>query len=387
MKKRVFLIVLDSFGIGELPDADRFGDVGSNTLKSCFDTGILNIPNMIKLGLGNIEGCSYLEQNPTPLASYGRMRERSLGKDTTTGHWEIAGLISEKPFPTYPEGFPDEILDAFTEATGRGVLCNKPYSGTEVIKDYGDEHERSGKLIVYTSADSVFQIAANEDVVPLGELYNCCLKARSILKGEHAVGRVIARPFIKTEDGEYKRTANRHDFSLVPPKPTMLDAIKRARFDVISVGKISDIFAGEGITEAYSTKSNSDGMKAISEMIRRDFEGLCFVNLVDFDQAFGHRNDAIGYASALNDFDIFLGELLERQREGDLLIITADHGCDPATPSTDHSREYVPIFLYGKSVPALPLGTRESFTDVAKTVCRYLGVDFSCEGRNMLRAN
>ena len=377
--KRVFLIVLDSFGIGAMPDAEGFGDAGSNTLRSCAATGQLQIPNLISLGLGNISGVSCVPKAAAPKAAYGRMAEASRGKDTTTGHWEIAGLITEKPFPTYPEGFPEAVLAPFREKTGRGVLANAPYSGTKVIADFGKAHMETGDFIVYTSADSVFQIAAHEEIVPLEELYSACRIAREILQGDHAVGRVIARPFVGTP-GSFQRTANRHDFSLVPPKPTLLRALKEAGKDVISIGKISDIFAGDGITEAIFTHSNAEGMAAATGLLEKDFHGLCFVNLVDFDMHYGHRRDSLGYANALSEFDRWLGDFLLGLEQEDLLIITADHGCDPAfTASTDHTREYVPVLVYGGKPEAL--GTRDTFADVAATVAALLGVDFTCPGK------
>ena len=383
MDKRVFLIVLDSVGAGALPDAELFGDAGTNTLRSCYNTGKLNIPNMLKMGLGNIDGLEFLGICENPCASYGRLRERSMGKDTTIGHWEISGIVSEKPLPTYPDGFPQEILDEFSRQTGRGVLCNKPYSGTNVIRDYGDEHVKSGDLIVYTSADSVFQIAAHEEIVPVETLYEYCRIARRILAGEHAVGRVIARPFIG-ESGNYTRTSNRHDFSLEPYGETMLDAIKTGGKDVIAVGKITDIFAGRGVTETIFTHGNTEGMKITSDVANRDFNGLCFTNLVDFDMLYGHRNDAVSYAEALNEFDAWLGEFVKMLRDDDVLIITADHGCDPGDISTDHTREYTPIFVYGKGINPVKLNTLTTFSDIAATVCDYLDVDFNCPGTSFL---
>lgn len=381
--KRVFLIVLDSCGAGALPDAALFGDEGVHTLKSCYQTGNLHIPTLKALGLGNVEGLEFLGQESKPLGAYGRMAERSNGKDTTTGHWEIAGLVSQRPMPTYPNGFPEEILGEFKKRTGRGVLCNKPYSGTQVIADYGDEHVKTGDLIVYTSADSVFQIAAHEDVVSVEMLYEYCRIARELLCGEHAVGRVIARPFTG-ENGVYTRTANRHDFSLQPPQDTMLDAIKAADKAVIAVGKITDIFAGCGVTETIFTHGNDDGMQTTVAVAKRSFEGLCFTNLVDFDMIYGHRNNAAGYTEALNAFDRWLGEFLPQMRQEDLLIITADHGCDPGDISTDHTREYVPLLLYGNGIIPHVLGTRATFADVAATVCAYLNVKYETEGENLL---
>ena len=370
MAKRFFLIVLDSFGIGELPDANLWHDEGSNTLGAIRNHPNFNCPELKKMGLFNIDGVG--GGVASPAASYARMREKSMGKDTTIGHWESAGVVSPKPLPTYPDGFPDEIIKEFEKRTGRRTLCNKPYSGTEVIKDFGREHVKTGALIVYTSADSVFQIAAHEDVVPVKELYEYCEIARGLLVGKHGVGRVIARPF----NGEYPfaRTANRHDFSLQPPSDTMLNVLQRAGFDTISVGKIYDIFAGSGISESNRTTSNTHGMQVTKDMQDRDFNGLCFVNLVDFDMKYGHRNDVAGYAAAATEFDGFLTSFVKDMREEDVLMITADHGCDPATPSTDHSREYTPMLVYGKGIKSgVDLGTRASFADIGATVLEYFG--------------
>lgn len=370
--KRVFIIVLDSMGIGELPDAHLWHDEGSNTLGAIRNHPNFNCPNLTKLGLFNIEGVGGGIANPA--ASFARMAEKSMGKDTTIGHWEIAGIISPKPLPTYPNGFPKEVIEEFERQTGRKTLCNKPYSGTEVIKDYGEEHMKTGALIVYTSADSVFQIAAHEDVVPVDELYEYCRIARRILQGEHGVGRVIARPF----NGEYPftRTTRRHDFSLDPPATTMCDLIKKAGLASISVGKIFDIFAGRGLTESNPMKGNADGMRITLEKQKEDFCGLEFTNLVDFDMLYGHRNDVAGYAKAMTEFDVSLGTFMENMQDDDVLIITADHGCDPSTPSTDHSREYTPMLIYGKNIKnGVDLGTRKSFADISATVLEYLGVD------------
>lgn len=365
---RVFLIVLDSFGVGNAPDAAAFGDEGSNTFKACYNSGKLNIPNMKKLGLFNIDGVDFGEREKEPLGAYARLVEESAGKDTTIGHWEIAGIISEKPLPVFPGGFPDEVIKEFERRTGRKTLCNKPYSGTEVIKDYGAEHMKTGALIVYTSADSVFQVAANENVVPVKKLYEYCEIARDILKGDYAVGRVIARPFVGTSPENFARTSNRHDFSLLPPSKTMLDILKDNGKDVLSVGKIIDIFAGQGITEFIRTVSNADGMVKTAEYQKKDFDGLCFVNLVDFDMKYGHRNDVAGYTNALNEFDTALGDFMKNMREDDVLMLTADHGCDPSTPSTDHSRECVPLIICGNNVKSGNLGTRKGFTCIAKTI-------------------
>lgn len=382
--KRVFLIVLDSFGIGEMEDAEAYGDKGTNTLRSVSSSSAFSMPNMAALGLFNIDGVTCREGVQEPQARIARMKEASKGKDTTIGHWEIAGILSSQPLPTYPEGFPEEVLAAFRQATGRGVLCNRPYSGTEVIRDYGDEHVRTGDLIVYTSADSVFQIAAHEDVVPVETLYMYCRMAREILQGRHGVGRVIARPFTGA-NGDYTRTPRRHDFSLEPPAVTMLDQLKNAGKNVISVGKIKDIFAGRGITEAVYTKGNEEGIMRTLEYLERDFEGLCFVNLVDYDMLYGHRNDIDGYAKALTYFDQQLPEMLRRLREDDILMITADHGCDPGyTVSTDHSREHTPFLMYGKKVEPGNLGTRETFADIGATVLAYFGIEPKFVGTSML---
>ena len=377
------MIVLDSVGIGEEPDAAEYGDVGSNTIKACSRSPYFSMPNMRKLGFFNIDGMDIGEKEPHPTAAFARMQEQSKGKDTTIGHWEIAGHISPKPMPTYPNGFPQDVIDAFSKAVGRGVLCNKPYSGTEVIKDYGEEHMKTGKLIVYTSADSVFQIAAHEDIVPVEELYRYCKIAREILQGEHGVGRVIARPFIGTP-GNFTRTPRRHDFSLVPPL-TMLNQLQEAGKEVLSVGKIKDIFAGSGITDFVYTSGNEEGIERTLENMDREFEGLSFTNLVDYDMLYGHRNDVDGYANALTYFDQRLPELLGKLRDDDLLMITADHGCDPSTPSTDHSREYTPFIMYGKNAPTgKNFGTRKTFADIGATVLEYFGIPRRISGEPML---
>ncbi len=381
--KRVFLIVLDSVGIGYQPDAADFGDHGANTMKRISASAKFNIPTLISLGLGNIDGVDYLEKVENPLAAVARIREKSKGKDTTTGHWEMMGIVSERPMPTYPDGFPAEILDEFSRRTGRGVICNKPYSGTDVIRDYGKAHVDSGDLIVYTSADSVFQIAAHEELVPPEKLYEYCRIAREILVGEHAVGRVIARPFVGTE-GAYKRTENRHDFSLTPPKATAMDAIGEAGLDVISIGKIYDIFSGAGIKKSLPTHNNGEGMQTLLEVQKTDFSGFCFANLVDFDMLYGHRQDIDGYAAALTAFDSWLPEFMANMQETDVLMITADHGCDPGDESTDHTREHVPLFVYGKNIAPKNLGTRIGFAEIGSTVCDLLGVDFDAYGAESL---
>ncbi len=381
--KRVFLIVLDSVGIGQMPDAAEFGDEGSNTLGAASTSPYFSMPNMKRLGLFNIDGVTCGEREEKPEGAVARMTEVSKGKDTTIGHWEIGGVISPEPLPTFPDGFPQELLEAFEKETGRGVICNKPYSGTEVIKDYGREHVETGKLIVYTSADSVFQIAAHEDLVPIDELYRYCQIARRLCAGKYGVGRVIARPF----EGEwpYKRTSRRHDYSLTPPKATMLDAIKESGKEVIAVGKINDIFAGQGVTEMVRTSGNGEGIDRTLEYLKKDFEGLCFINLVDYDMLYGHRNDVDGYAKALTYFDERLPEILQAMKEEDILMITADHGCDPITPSTDHSREYTPLVIAGAPVKqGVNLGTRASFADTAATILDYLEVKGEISGESFL---
>ena len=380
--KRVFLIVLDSLGIGALPDAADFGDHGANTLRSCTKSPLLQIPNLIKSGLGNIDGVDYL---PKAEGCIARLAEQSMGKDTTIGHWELAGIVSPQPLPTYPDGFPEEILEPFRKATGRGVLANAPWSGTEVIQRYGDEHVRTGDLIVYTSADSVFQIAAHEDVVPVETLYEYCKIARKLLTGKHSVGRVIARPFVGTA-GNYTRTANRHDFSLEPPCATLLDAVKTAGLDSIGVGKIYDIFAGQGLTEKVYNKSNLNGMEHALSYAKKDFSGLCFVNLVDFDMVYGHRRDIDGYARALSEFDAWLPAFLAELGDEDVVMITADHGCDPGyLATTDHTREFVPLLILGKNIKPVNLGTRNSFADVAATCAELLGVSLETPGKSFAK--
>lgn len=382
--KRVFLIVLDSFGIGYEPDADLFGDMGTNTLKSCMTSQFFDMPNMQKLGLFNIDGVETDLAVDKPQAMIARMREKSMGKDTTIGHWEIAGMVSPNPMPTYPNGFPKEVIEEFERLTGRKAIVNKTYSGTQVINDYGDEHVNTGALIVYTSADSVFQIAAHEEVVPLETLYEYCRIARKMLVGEHGVGRVIARPFLGTS-GNYYRTPHRHDFSLVPPKDTMLNILNGAGKDVLSIGKIYDIFAGSGITEYTYTSSNEDGINKTIEWMDKDFEGLCFTNLVDFDMLYGHRRDIDGYAKALAYFDLRLPEILSKLKDDDCLMITADHGCDPGyTKTTDHTREYIPFVIYGKNIEPCNMGTRETFADIGATVLKLLNVEGKLDGTSMV---
>ena len=382
MTKRVFLIVLDSFGVGAEPDAAAFGDEGANTLAAVAAHPGFRGETLRRLGLFNLDGVQCGAACTAPVGSYGRLREASAGKDTTIGHWEIAGLLSADPLPTFPNGFPRELLDRFTEVTGRGVLCNRPYSGTQVLKDYGEEHLRTGKLIVYTSADSVFQIAAHEALVPVEELYKICAQARELLTGPYGVGRVIARPFTGSCAADFARTPRRHDYSLLPPAPTMLDALCQAGKSTLGVGKIHDIFAGRGIGETLRTSGNTEGLQVTLDLADRDFEGLAFVNLVDFDMLYGHRRDVAGYAAAVAEFDAWLPRFMEKMRPGDVLMITADHGCDPSyTKTTDHTREYVPFLLYGQDVRAgVNLHTRYSFGTIADTVCKALGVDACLSG-------
>ena len=386
MAKRVFLIVLDSFGIGAEPDAALFGDAGTNTLGAIAGHPSFKGDNLAKLGMFNLDGVACGTPVAQPLGSFARLREASAGKDTTIGHWEIAGLLSAEPLPTFPDGFPQELLDEFTARTGYKVLCNKPYSGTDVIRDYGEEQLKTGKWIVYTSADSVFQVAAHEDLIPLEELYDACRKARKLLRGKYGVGRVIARPYVGTAEAGFTRTANRHDFSLEPPARTLLDAVKDAGQEVLAVGKIFDIFAGRGTTDHVYNKSNADGMQHTVDYAKRDFRGLCFVNLVDFDMQFGHRRDIDGYANALTEFDTWLGEFEKSLQEDDLVLITADHGCDPAyTATTDHTREYVPLIALGSQVRPGSLGTRASFADIAATVAELLDVPFETPGKSFAK--
>lgn len=379
---RIFWIVLDSAGIGKAPDASQFGDEGSDTWKRCYNSGKLEIPNMKKLGFYNIDEIDYGMPEEVPMGCYGRLHEKSQGKDTTIGHWEMAGMISEKPFPTYPDGFPQDVLDEFTKQTGRGILCNKPYSGTEVIRDFGKEHIETGKLIVYTSADSVFQIAAHEEIVPVEQLYEYCKIARKILMGDHAVARVIARPFIGSYP-DFTRTDRRHDFSLVPPKITILDQLQTAGKDVIGVGKIYDIFAGKGITETTPNHGNTRNMEKVFELQKKEFDGLCYINLVDFDMKYGHRRDIEGYTNALNEFDVQLGEFLKNMKKEDILFITADHGCDPGYKGTDHTRESVPLLSYGaKLKQGVNIGTKDTYADIAATIGELFALEYEGDGRS-----
>ncbi|HHW67887.1 MAG: phosphopentomutase [Epulopiscium sp.] len=377
MIDRIIWIILDSVGMGELPDAHKFGDQGSNTIGNISKmVGGLNVPNLVSLGLGNIEGMIGLPKTEKPLGCFGRFGEISNGKDTVTGHWEMAGVFSEKPFPTYPNGFPKEIIEAFEKAIGTKTLGNKPASGTEILEELGEEHLRTGYPIVYTSADSVFQIAAHEEVIPIEKLYEICSIARDLLVGEHAVARVIARPFIGKKAGSFTRTPNRRDYALAPPHDTILDKIKDKNLDVIAVGKIEDIFSGRGITEAVHTQDNMDGVNKTIQYMKQNNRGLIFTNLVDFDMKWGHRNDYKAYAQGLEEFDKRLPEILDAMGENDVLMINADHGCDPTTPSTDHSREYVPFIAYGKKLNQnVDLKTRRTFADIGQTIGEILGTD------------
>lgn len=382
MVQRVFLMVLDSCGIGEMPDAAEFSDHDCNTLRRIAGSPAFSAETMLSLELGNIDGIDFLPQCEAPHGAVARMTERSKGKDTVIGHWEIAGLISNLPLPTFPDGFPEEVIEPFCRETGRDILCNKAYSGTEVIRDYGEEHMKTGKLIVYTSADSVFQIAAHERVVPVEMLYEYCRIARRIFCGKYGVGRVIARPFTG-EAPDFVRTAARRDFSLKPPGRTLLDALVEHGKTVLAVGKIYDIFDGRGITGCIPAHSNREGMEAALAAQDREFRGLCFINFVDFDMLYGHRQDVKGYAAAFAEFDRWLPQFLSRMRKNDLLIITADHGCDPGDDSTDHSREYTPLMIVGDSVAPVNMGTRESFADIAATVADALGISYFGAGNSM----
>lgn len=383
---RVILIVLDSVGAGALPDAEQYGDAGSNTLaNTARAVGGLRLPHMGRMGLGRITDILGVPPDAAPIGAFGRMAEASAGKDTTIGHWELMGIHSPQPLPTYPNGFPPDLMRRFEQAIGRGTLGNYPASGTEIIKELGEEHMRTGKPIVYTSADSVFQIAAHEGIIPIEELYAMCQTARALLTGEHNVGRVIARPFVG-EPGHFTRTERRRDFSAPPPAPTVLDRLTEAGFPVIAVGKIEDIFAGQGITEAVHTKDNADGMDQTLAYMNRVERGLIFVNLVDFDMVYGHRNNAEGYARALEAVDARLPEFQARLRAGDVLVLTADHGCDPTTPSTDHSREYVPLLVAGTGIRAgVDLGTRPTFADLGATVADWFGVPGTGFGTSFAR--
>ncbi len=375
MINRIFLIVLDSFGIGNAEDAGRYGDAGANTLQSLSASPYFNVPFLKKMGLFNIDGVACGEKESSPTAAICRLSELSRGKDTIVGHWEISGIVTRRPFPVYPDGFPKEIIRPFCERTGHGVICNRPYSGTEVIRDFGERHLHTHDLIVYTSADSVFQIAAHESCIPVEELYQYCRIARSILTYPHNVGRVVARPFAGSP-GNFYRTAGRHDFSLEPPASTLLDYMEQAGYDVIGIGKIHDIFTGKGLTEYTFTSGNQDGMEKTMAWSDQSFHGLCFVNLVDFDSLYGHRNDTDGYARALSEFDLWLADFCSKMRSDDILMITADHGCDPGfKQSTDHSREQVPLLVYGSNVRPVNLGSRKGFCSIAASIADIFRLD------------
>lgn len=378
--KRVFLMVMDSFGIGGAQDAARFGDAGSDTLRSLIQTEGFSAPTLCSLGLFHINGVDKSLAKSDPIGAYARVCEQSEGKDSTIGHWELAGIRSEEPLPTYPDGFPDDIIKEFERRTGRKVICNQPYSGTDVIRDYGREHIETGALIVYTSVDSVMQIAAHTDVVPLNELYRYCEIAREMLSGEHCVGRVIARPF--TGEYPFHRTADRHDYSAMPPKTTVLDLLKANGLATIAVGKINDIFAGVGISEALRTKSNEDCMEVMTSLLDKEFCGLCFVNFVDFDTVFGHRRNIAGYAEAVMCLDRWLAGFIRGLHDDDILMITADHGCDPAYKGTDHTRENIPLLAYGKQVKPVNIGERESFSDIAATIADLFDIPYSLNGKS-----
>lgn len=381
MIKRTILIVLDSVGIGEMPDSAKYGDVGSDTLGNVSKAvGGLKLPNMEKLGLGNIDGVKNITKCENPMGSFGKCAELSIGKDTVTGHWEIAGVVLEEPLNTYPEGFSEDIIKEFESKIGRKIIGNKVASGTEIIKELGEEHIKTGSPIVYTSADSVFQIAAHEDVIPLDELYNMCQIARKMFVGEKAVGRIIARPFIG-EPGQFTRTSNRRDFALDPFDKTMLEYIKEKGISVMAVGKIEDIYNKKGITDAVHIKNNMDGIDKTLEYMKENKNGLIFTNLVDFDMLYGHRNDAVGYAKALVDVDNRIPEVISAMKEDDILILTADHGCDPTTESTDHSREYIPVIVYGKKIKSgINIGVRKSFSDIGKTILDLLKIENNLYG-------
>ena len=384
--KRVFLIVLDSFGCGAAPDAAEFGDAATcSTLRSVTESGIFPAANLTRLGIYNIDGVGTGTPSSAPIGAHARMRELSRGKDTTIGHWEMAGIVRSDPMPTYPDGFPPAIIAQLETAFGRKILCNKPYSGTEVIRGYGREHEETGALIVYTSADSVLQIAAHEEHVPVEQLYDYCRKARAIMQGAHGVGRIIARPYVGSYPN-YERTAHRHDFSLDPTGDTMMDALVRQGHEVIAVGKISDIFAGRGVTRSTGVnENNADGMEKTLRIQQEDFTGLCFVNLVDFDMTYGHRRDIAGYARATTEFDVQLGTFMEHMREDDVLMITADHGCDPGAPGTDHTREYVPLLVYGAPIrQGVNLGTYPTFAMIGATVADMFGAGLTTKGESLL---
>ncbi|MBD7914503.1 phosphopentomutase [Clostridium sp. Sa3CUN1] len=384
--KRVVLIVMDSLGVGELPDANLYGDVGSHTLDNTYKAcGGLKIDNLEKLGFGNIEGVKYLNKVKDNIGAYGKLAEKSKGKDTVTGHWEIGGVILDTPLNTYPDGFSKEIIDEFLKKVNKeGILGNCVASGTEIIERLGDEHVKTGFPIIYTSADSVFQIAAHEDVIPLDELYEMCRIAREMLVGENVVGRVIARPFVG-ENGKYKRTSNRRDYALDPFSKTMLEYLKENGKEVAAVGKIEDIYNKKGVTKAIHTKDNMDGIDVTLKYMDEIKEGLIFTNLVDFDMLYGHRNDPKGYGNAIEELDNRLKEIYNKMTEDDILMLTADHGCDPTTESTDHSREYIPLLVYGNKINPINIGTRESFTDISKTILEYFEIENDINGKSFLK--
>ena len=383
---RVFLIVLDGVGIGEQPDADDYGDRGSNTLLHVAEAvGGLTLPRLERLGLGRLLDLPGVRAIADPAGAYARLTERSPGKDSTTGHWELAGIVLDRPFPTFPKGFPEELLERWSERVGRGWIGNIASSGTEIIARFGEEHQKTGRFIVYTSADSVFQVAAHEATVPIDELYAACRAARELLDGKNAVGRVIARPFSGLP-GNYARTARRRDFSLLPPQPTLLDRLSEAGHRVVTVGKVDELFAGRGVAEAIHTAGNGEGQELLLDLARRPGDGLVFANLVDFDQAYGHRNDPVGFARALESFDDWLGDFQQRLRSDEICMITADHGNDPTTPSTDHAREYTPLLVAGPRVQTgVDLGTRDTFADVGMTIAHLFGVKALESGRSFLR--
>lgn len=380
---RGFVIVLDSFGVGAAPDAAKFGDEGASTIKTIYKSKYFSAENMKKMGLLAIDGID-LDGKDNHTAAFARMRELSAGKDTTIGHWEMAGIVSKNPLPTFPNGFPSEVINEFEKQTGRKVIVNRPYSGTQVIKDYGEEHLKTGALIVYTSADSVFQIAANEAIVSDDELYRYCKIARKILTGKYGVGRVIARPFEGKTAADFVRTPRRHDFSLEPPRDTMLDVLQKNGKKTISIGKIYDIFAHRGIDEHYFTENNTQGIAKTLEIAKTDFDGLCYTNLVDCDMLYGHRRDIDGYAKAISEFDDCLPRLAGDLRDDDFLIITADHGCDPGFKGTDHTREYVPLLIYSKSIKGKNLGTIDGFGAVADTVLSMFDIKSTLDGKHIL---
>lgn len=380
---RGFVIVLDSFGVGAAPDAAKFGDEGASTIKTIYKSKYFSAENMKKMGLLAIDGVD-LDGKDNHTAAFARMRELSAGKDTTIGHWEMAGIVSKNPLPTFPNGFPSEVIDEFEKQTGRKVIVNRPYSGTQVIKDYGEEHLKTGALIVYTSADSVFQIAANEAIVSDDELYRYCKIARKILTGKYGVGRVIARPFEGKTAADFVRTPRRHDFSLEPPRDTMLDILQKKGKKTIAIGKIYDIFAHRGIDEHYFTENNTQGIAKTLEIAKTDFDGLCYTNLVDCDMLYGHRRDIDGYAKAISEFDDCLPRLVGDLRDDDFLIITADHGCDPGFKGTDHTREYVPLLIYSKGIKGKNLGTIDGFGAVADTVLSMFDIKSTLDGKHIL---